>query len=207
MNFQTGKFQKGQKLVVASHNQGKVREINALIEPFGLTALSVAELGLPEPVEDGETFQANALIKAKAAAAASCLPALADDSGLEVHGLEGAPGIYSARWAGADGDFYPAMQRVIDELAAKGLTSAETRTANFTCALALVFPDGPSEVYEGQVFGELVWPARGNLGFGYDPFFVPKGYDVTFGEMDPAHKHQISHRAAAFRLFKAACFD
>ncbi len=184
-----------------------MREINALIEPFGLSAVSAAELGLAEPVEDGVTFQDNAIIKAEAAMKASGLVALADDSGLEVEGLDGAPGVYSARWAGPGKDFGPAMQRVVYELAAKGLTNPQQRRANFTCALALAPPDAPTEVFEGKVFGEIVWPARGVHGFGYDPFFVAEGQGLTFGEMDPADKHSISHRAAAFRLFKAACLD
>lgn len=201
------KLASGQKLVVASHNQGKVKEINALIEPFGLQAVSAAELDLVEPVEDGISFQENAVIKAEAAMKASGLPALADDSGLEVQGLDGAPGVYSARWAGPGKNFGPAMQRVVDELAAKGFTEPEQRIANFTCALALAHPDAPTEVFEGKVFGEIVWPARGDQGFGYDPFFMAQGETLTFGEMDPDDKHRISHRAEAFRLFKVSCLD
>ncbi len=209
-------LQKGQKLVVASHNQGKVREINALIVPYGMQALSAGELSLPEPVEDGDSFAANAIIKAQAAANATGLPALSDDSGLEVHALGGAPGIVSARWAKTEGkpgdDFNLAMARVNDELEAKGAHLPERRTANFTCALALAFPEQePSfceaQVFEGQVFGHLVWPPRGDQGFGYDPIFVAKGEAITFGEMDPDKKHNMSHRAHAFALFKAKILD
>lgn len=202
-------LQSGQKLVVASHNKGKVREINELLVPYGMNAVSAGELGLPEPVEDGDTFKANAIIKAVAAANAAGIPALADDSGLEVHGLEGAPGIYSARWGGENGDFNLAMKRVHDELTEKGISSEEERTANFTCALALAYPDGEQEplVFEGKVFGHLVWPIRGELGFGYDPMFVAKGETLTFGEMDQTRKHEMSHRANAFALFKKACLE
>lgn len=198
------RLEAGEKLVVASHNEGKVREINELIAPFGLEAISAGSLGLPEPVEDGATFAANAIIKARAAAEAAGLPALSDDSGLEVAALDGAPGIYSARWAGPSKDFALAMQRVEDELTSKGCTAPEQRRANFTCALALARP-GVEEVavYEGRVFGELIWPPRGERGFGYDPVFLPEGENLSFGEMDPAKKHEMSHRARAFALFKA----
>jgi len=203
------KLQSGQKLVVASHNSGKVREINELINPYGLNAVSAGELGLPEPIEDGDSFAANAIIKAVAAANAAGIPALADDSGLEVHGLDGAPGIYSARWGGEEGDFNLAMKRVNDELSAKGFNDEEQRTANFTCALALAFPQNADQkeplVFEGKVFGSLVWPLRGEHGFGYDPMFVAKGETLTFGEMDQTRKHEMSHRANAFALFKKAC--
>lgn len=203
------KLQSGQKLVVASHNKGKVREINELLVPYGMNAVSAGELGLPEPVEDGDTFKANAIIKAVAAANAAGIPALADDSGLEVHGLDGAPGIYSARWGGESGDFNLAMKRVHDELTEKGISSEEERTANFTCALALAFPGEEQEplVFEGKVFGHLAWPIRGELGFGYDPMFVAKGETLTFGEMDQTRKHEMSHRANAFALFKKACLE
>lgn len=210
------KLRSGQKLVVASHNAGKVREINELINPFGLNAISAGELGLPEPIEDGDSFAANAIIKAVAAANASGLPALADDSGLEVHGLDGAPGIYSARWGGDAGDFNLAMSKVNDELLAKNLSEDADRTANFTCALALAFPQNDADtnalvtdplVYEGKVFGRVVWPIRGELGFGYDPMFIADGETITFGEMDPARKHEMSHRANAFKLFKEACLE
>lgn len=199
----TLRLERGQKLVVASHNEGKVREINELIAPYGLEAISASSLGLDEPVEDGATFAANAIIKAEAAAKASNLPALSDDSGLEVEGLDGAPGIYSARWAGADKNFQLAMHRVADELQAKGFVTPEQRRANFTCALALVVPGHDPQVYEGKVFGEIVWPPRGEKGFGYDPIFIADGETETFGEMEPSRKHALSHRARAFELFKA----
>lgn len=203
------RLETGACLVVASHNPGKVREIAALIAPYAIDAVSGGELGLAEPVEDGATFAANARIKAIAAAGAAGLPALADDSGLEVAGLGGAPGIYSARWAGPGKDFRPAMRRVFDELAAVGADCGDPQAtqANFTCALCLAAPDGCSDIFEGKVFGHLVWPPRGDNGFGYDPIFVPDGHDITFGEMDPAAKHAMSHRARAFELFVAACLN
>lgn len=191
----------GSKLVIASHNKGKVREIGELLEPFGVETISAGELDLPEPVEDGETFIANAEIKALAAAKASGLPALSDDSGLEVHGLEGAPGIYSARWAGPGKDFAVAMQAVIDKLGGN-----PDRGANFTCALTLAWPDGHMESFEGKVFGTLINQMRGDKGFGYDPIFVPEGHSVTFAEMEPAEKHAMSHRADAFNQLIDACF-
>lgn len=190
----------GDRLVIASHNPGKVREIAALVGPHGVSVTSAAELGLAEPEETGATFAENAAIKAEAAARASGLPALADDSGLAVTALDGAPGIYSARWAGPSRDFGAAMQRVEDAL--EGETD---RSAHFTCALALAWPDGETEIYEGRVDGRLIWPPRGDRGFGYDPMFLPDGHDETFGEMAAAAKHAISHRAAAFRAFAAAC--
>jgi len=193
-----------QKIVIASHNQGKVREINDLLAPYGVTAISAGELGLPEPVEDGLTFEANAEIKALAAAKASGLPALADDSGLEVAGLGGEPGIYSARWAGESKDFNVAMEKVIVTLNEKG---EENYGANFTCALTLAWPDGHTETFLGKVFGTLTWPMRGDKGFGYDPIFMPDGKDLTFAEMDPVAKHAMSHRANAFSQLIAACFD
>lgn len=195
------------KLLVASHNPGKVREINALIEPFGLEAVSAAELNIPEPVEDGDTFAANAAIKALACAKAANMPALSDDSGLEVDALGGEPGIYSARWGGENKDFDMAMEKVHLALEKAGATSAEQRKANFTCALCLAWPDGETQVFEGKVFGHITWPMRGENGFGYDAIFVPDGYDITFGEMDPDKKHAMSHRANAFKLFVEACFD
>ena len=190
------------RLVIASHNPGKVREIADLVAPFGIAVVSARELGLPEPEETGVTFRANAELKALAAAMAADLPALADDSGLVVQALDGAPGIYSARWAGPEKDFAVAMARVEQELAGK-----DDRRAHFTCALSLAWPDGHVETFEGQVHGQLVWPPRGTMGFGYDPVFLPNGYDITFGEMDPAAKHAISHRAEAFRQLIGACFD
>lgn len=198
---------KGSRLVVASHNAGKVREIDDLIAPFGLLAVSAAKLGLPEPEETEATFAGNARLKAVAAAKLSGLPALSDDSGLEVEALGGAPGIYSARWAGAAKDFAEAMRKVHAELVTKGAWSSTGPRANFTCVLCLAWPDGEAETFEGRVFGHLVWPPRGDKGFGYDPMFVPDGEpsdgNPTFGEMSPDAKHAISHRARAFALFKA----
>ncbi len=194
----------GDRLVVASHNPGKVREIEALLAPYGTAVASAAALDLPEPPETGETFAANARIKAVAAAAAAGLPALADDSGLEVAALDGAPGIYSARWAGEDKDFGYAMARVERELQERGADTPEARRANFTCALTIAWPDAIHATFEGKVFGRLVWPPRGGEGFGYDPIFLPDGHAQTFGEMEPAEKHAISHRARAFDAFVRA---
>ncbi len=191
----------GNKLVIASHNKGKVREIGELLAPFGVETISAGELNLPEPVEDGDTFIANAEIKALAAATAAGLPALADDSGLEVAGLNGEPGIYSARWAGPEKDFSLAMKAVNEKLG-----DNPDKTANFTCALTLAWPDEYTESFEGKVFGELTWPMRGEKGFGYDPIFIPKGHQITFAEMDAADKHAMSHRADAFRQLINACF-
>ncbi len=197
-------LEKGARLVVASHNPGKVREIDDLLRPLGFAAVSAGELGLPEPVEDGATFAENALIKARAAASASGLPALADDSGLCVDALGGEPGIHSARWGGPDKDFAMAMRKVEDRLQEAGATTPERRKAHFACALALAWPDGEAEVFEGQVHGHLVWPPRGEKGFGYDPVFQPNGHDITFAQMDPRKKHAMSHRARAFEKFLAA---
>ena len=194
----------GTKLVMATHNPGKVRELGELLAPLGIKAISAGDLGLPEPVEDGDTFAANARIKAVAAVVASGLPALADDSGLVVHALDGAPGIFSARWADASGGFHTAMERVERELNALGTAD---RTGHFVAALALAWPDGHVEIFEGRVDGTLVWPTRGDNGFGYDPMFVADGYDLTFGEIDPAKKHAISHRADAFAKLLAGCFS
>ena len=191
------------QLVIASHNAGKVREIAELLAPFGVEVTSAAALKLPEPEETGTTFLANAELKARAATIAAALPALADDSGLVVEALDGAPGIFSARWAGPTKDFAIAMKRVEDELQAK---SRANRRAHFIPALALCWPDGHCESFEGRVDGALVWPPRGHKGFGYDPIFVPNGHALTFGEMEPAAKHAISHRADAFRQLTAACF-
>ena len=193
----------GSELIVASHNPGKVREIGVLLEPFGMKVRSAAELDLDEPEETGVTFIENARIKAMATMRASGLPALADDSGLVVDALGGAPGIYSARWAGPDKDFSIAMERVEAELKATG---NRNRRAAFICALTLCWPDGHCRDFEGRVEGELVWPPRGTHGFGYDPIFVPDGYSETFGEMDQTKKHAMSHRADAFRKLVDACF-
>ena len=192
------------RLIVASHNPGKVLEISELLGPYGYEAVSAADLGLEEPEETGADFAANAILKAEAAANAANLPALADDSGLAVTALDGAPGIYSARWAGSPRDFGRAMTRVEDELtAARG----DDRSAVFICALALAEPGTATRVFEGRVGGELVWPPRGTRGFGYDPVFLPKGERKTFGEMDPGRKHAMSHRADAFRKLVAAVFE
>ena len=193
----------GPELVMATHNPGKGRELGDLLAPLGIKTISAGDLGLPEPVEDGDTFKANARIKALSAVAGSGLPALADDSGLVVHALDGAPGIFSARWADG-GDFHTAMERVDRELNARGTSD---RTGHFVAALALAWPDGHVETFEGRVDGTLVWPTRGDFGFGYDPMFVADGYDITFGEMDPGKKHAISHRADAFAKLLAGCFS
>ena len=192
------------KLVIASHNEGKVREIGELLAPYGIETVSAKALGLPEPEETGTTFVANAELKARAAADLSGLPALADDSGLCVDALGGEPGIFSARWAETDRgrDFAEAMRRVEAAIAASG--PAPSRDAHFVCALALAWPDGHVEWFEGRVDGTLVWPPRGDRGFGYDAMFLPIGGDQTFGEIDPAAKHAISHRADAFRQLVAA---
>ncbi|HEU4960556.1 MAG TPA: RdgB/HAM1 family non-canonical purine NTP pyrophosphatase [Sphingomonas sp.] len=190
------------KLVIASHNEGKVREIGELLAPYGIETVSARALGLPEPEETGTTFVANAELKAQQAADLSGLPALADDSGLCVDALGGEPGIFSARWAGEPRDFTEAMRRVEAAIAATG--PAPSRDAHFVCALALAWPDGHVEWFEGRVDGTLVWPPRGNKGFGYDAMFQPLGGSETFGEIDPAAKHAISHRADAFRQLVAA---
>jgi XTP/dITP diphosphohydrolase len=196
----------GDKLVIATHNPGKLREIAELIEPLGIACVGAEELGLPEPEEIGNTFVDNADLKAREAADLSGLPALADDSGLCVDALHGAPGIFSARWAeDADGnrDWMRAMKKVWREVEAAGPEAGHD--AHFACALAIAWPnDGQVENFEGRADGTLTWPPRGNRGFGYDPMFVPAGHDMTFGEMDPVEKHRISHRADAFRkLVKA----
>ena len=192
-------------LLVASHNPGKVAEIIELVAPFGLQIATAAELALPEPEETGSTFVANAELKAVAAARASGLPALADDSGLEVLALGGAPGIYSARWAGPAKDFGVAMRRLHDELVRCDAWRGAGPLANFTAALCLAWPDGEVASFEGKVWGHLVWPPRGSKGFGYDPMFVAGGHTLTFGEMEPDAKHAISHRARAFQQFASNC--
>jgi XTP/dITP diphosphohydrolase len=197
------KFAPG-KLVIASHNAGKVREIEALLGPLGVRPVSAAALGLPEPEETGTTFAANAELKARAAADLSGIPALADDSGLCVEALNLEPGIFSARWAGPDRDFGHAMRLVEEHLARVGPDAG--RDAHFVCALSLCWPDGHVETFEGRVDGTLVWPPRGTQGFGYDPMFQPHGHAKTFGEMEPAAKHAMSHRADAFRRLVAALF-
>ncbi len=189
------KLDRGTTLVVASHNQGKVREIKDLLAPFAIKVLGAAELGLPEPEETEPTFAGNAALKARAAASVSKCRALADDSGLSVTALDGAPGIYSARWAGEKKDFVAAMKRVERELKERG---AKDHSAKFVCALALAEPDEKPDIYEGEVHGRLVFPPRGDKGFGYDPIFVADGMSETFGEIEPSQKHAISHRARAF---------
>ncbi len=194
----------GASLVIATHNPGKLREIADLVAPCDVEVVSAASLGLPEPAETDRTFMANARTKAESAARASGLPALADDSGLVVEALGGAPGVESARWAGPARDFAMAMRRIEDEI---GVSGAPTdRRAHFACALALSWPDGHTQTFAGRVDGRLVWPPRGQRGFGYDPLFVPDGHQQTFGEMEPEAKHAISHRAEAFRRLVAACF-
>lgn len=195
------KFSEG-RLVIASHNAGKVREIGELLAPFGVEVVSAGALGLAEPEETGTTFVANAELKAHAAAKAANLPALADDSGLAVDCLGGDPGIYSARWAGPGKDFAAAMALVNDRMG-----DSPDRRGRFVCALALAWPDGVCETFEGVVEGEMVWPPRGAQGFGYDPMFQPQGHSITFGEMEPAKKHEMSHRADAFHKLVAACFQ
>lgn len=190
-------------LVLATHNQGKLREIKELLADRQIEVLSAAALGLDEPEETETSFTGNARLKARAAAQATSLPAIADDSGLVVEALNGDPGIYSARWAGPEKDFAMAMQLVEQKLAESG---SDDRRAHFICSLSLVWPDGFDVTVEGRVDGTLVWPPRGSNGFGYDPMFIADGYDQTFGEMDPALKHAIGHRADAFDQLLRACF-
>lgn len=189
------------RLLAATHNRGKVSELKDLFEPHGFQVVSALELGLDEPEETEATFAGNALLKARAAMRATGLPALSDDSGLAVTALGGEPGIYSARWAGEPRDFYRAMERVEAELQASG---SPDRSAKFVCALAVAWPDGQEAVFEGEVHGTLVWPPRGEKGFGYDPVFVATGETITFGEMDPDRKHAMSHRAEAVKKLRAA---
>ncbi|MFE8872570.1 RdgB/HAM1 family non-canonical purine NTP pyrophosphatase [Acetobacter persici] len=195
------KLEAGSKLVLASHNAGKLAEFSTLLADFGMTVLSAGDLNLPEPEETATTFAGNAAIKALAAARATGLPALADDSGLCVSALGGAPGIYSARWAGPDKDFPAAMARIED-----GIGSDE-RDAWFVCVLCLAYPDGTTRSFEGRVDGSITWPPRGEKGHGYDPIFTPTGESRTFAEMKEAEKNAISHRARAFQAFKQACLD
>lgn len=203
------------KIIVASHNEGKLREFADLIAPFGIEAKSAKEFGLPEPDETGTTFEENAYIKARAAAVATGLPALSDDSGLVIDALGGAPGVYTANWAeGEDGkrDFMRAMQRAEDEMRAAGAVAADQRKGRFVAVLCLAYPDGEAEYFRGEAEGTLIWPPRGELGFGYDPVFMPDGHDVTFGEMTAQQKHgwkpgqaeALSHRARAFQKFARA---
>ncbi|MCC6887150.1 MAG: RdgB/HAM1 family non-canonical purine NTP pyrophosphatase [Hyphomicrobiales bacterium] len=200
------------RVVIATHNPGKLREMRALLAPYGIAAVSAGELGLAEPAETGASFRDNARIKAQAAAAAAGLPAFADDSGLAVDALGGAPGIHSARWAGAEKDFARAMQTIQSELQQRGAQRPDERTARFVSALCIAWPDGHVEEFEGTVHGTLVWPPRGRAGFGYDPMFMPAGHARTFGEMSADEKHGLpprgaglSHRARAFLALAAAC--
>ena len=203
-------------IVVASHNAGKIREIEDLIGPFGFSAKSAAALNFEEPDETGTTFEENATIKALASAKASGLPALSDDSGIVIDALGGAPGVYTANWAEtADGtrDFAMAMEKVEKALAERGATETKDRTARFVSVLCLAWPDGHTELFRGEVEGHVVWPPRGDRGFGYDPVFQPEGYETTFGEMSAEEKHgwkpgdvsALSHRARAFKIFVETC--
>lgn len=206
------RLESGSRIVVASHNPGKAWEIHKLIAPYGLDAVSAKDLNLPEPEETEKTFEGNAKLKAVAAATASGLPALADDSGLEVDILGGAPGIYSARWAGSGKDFGLAMKRLADEITTKGGWPAHGMSglgprANFISVLCLAWPNGEAQFYDGRVFGHLVWPPRGGNGFGYDPMFVADGETMTFGQMEPDQKYAISHRTRAFAKFKLECLE
>ncbi|HYF06028.1 MAG TPA: RdgB/HAM1 family non-canonical purine NTP pyrophosphatase [Acetobacteraceae bacterium] len=197
------RLERGARTVLATHNAGKLREVGALVAPHGIAVVSAGELGLPEPAETDETFLGNARIKALAAARAAGLPALSDDSGFSVAALGGAPGVHTADWAmQPDGsrDYAAAMRKVME-----AASEFEDRGAWFTCALVLAWPDGHTEEFEGKVSGRWVWPPRGERGFGYDPMFVPQGGGQTFGEMEPAAKHAISHRAVAFAQLAAAC--
>ncbi|MEO1549624.1 MAG: RdgB/HAM1 family non-canonical purine NTP pyrophosphatase [Pseudomonadota bacterium] len=197
----------GSEILFASHNQGKVDEMAHLLSPYKVAVKSAADLGLPEPVEDGTTFVENARIKAHAAAKATGLMALSDDSGIAVEALGGAPGVYTADWAetATGRDFTMAMERTWRELETIG--APYPRRAAFCCTLVLAWPDGADMVFEGKVDGQCVWPMRGHEGHGYDPMFQPDGYDITFGEMDRWEKNKISHRARAFAQFVTACFD
>lgn len=193
----------GPRIVLASHNKGKLKEIGALLAPFGIEAVPASSFGLAEPLETEDSFVGNALLKARFAAEGANLPALSDDSGLCVEALGGEPGVYTADWAETPTgrDWMLAMQKVEDKLQALG--PGTSRAAEFVCVLALVWPDGRKEIFEGRMPGNLTWPPRGERGFGYDPVFVPEGYSQTFAEMDPAEKHAISHRARAFAKLKA----
>jgi XTP/dITP diphosphohydrolase len=203
----TLRLKRGDSLVIASHNKGKLREFEDLFRPYGVTVVSAGNLGVPEPEETGETFEENAQLKAVITAFATNHLALSDDSGLAVDALSGEPGVYSARWAGESRDFSIAMQKVEEELQARGATSPGERRAAFICVLCLANPMGQVQFFEGKAGGHIVWPPRGRYGFGYDPMFVPDGYDLTFGEMDPAQKHEISHRAKAFAAFRSAILN
>jgi XTP/dITP diphosphohydrolase len=200
------------RLVIATHNPGKLREMRELLAPYGVEAVSAGELGLDEPEETGASFRENARLKAEAAATAANLPAFSDDSGIVVDALGGAPGIHSARWAGPNKDFEAAMREIDVQLRDRGAATPQSRTAHFISALCVAWPDGHTEEFEGRVDGTMVWPPRGNMGFGYDPMFLPDGYDLTFGEMTSESKHGLppkglglSHRARAFLKLAEAC--
>jgi XTP/dITP diphosphohydrolase len=200
------------RLVIATHNPGKLWEMRGLLEPFNVDAVSAGDLGIPEPEETGATFAQNARLKAETACQASKLPAFSDDSGLVVEALDGAPGIYSARWAGPSRDFGMAMEKVNQGLVTRGAVTPDTRRAHFIAALCVAWPDGHVEEFEGRVDGTLIWPPRGDKGFGYDPMFLPDGEKLTFGEMMSVEKHRLppagrglSHRARAFLQLAAAC--
>lgn len=202
------------KLVVASHNKGKIREINELLRPHGFEVVSAADLDLPEPEENGLTFEDNAAIKAVAAAEAAGLPSLADDSGFCVEALGGDPGIYSARWAGPEKDFAMAMRTIEEKLSTLNADTREKRRGSFVAVLCLAWPDGHREFFRGEVDGDVIWPPRGTMGFGYDPMFKPDGRDRTFGEMTSDEKHgmsadtpPLSHRARAFKAFAEGCLE
>ena len=196
----------GDRLLVATHNKGKLEEIADLLKPFGVAVVGAAEMGLPEPEETGTTFVENARIKAHAAAQATGLPALSDDSGLAVDALDGAPGVYTADWAETESgrEFVMAMEKTHAAVLATG--KPQPWTARFCCTLVLAWPDGHDEVFPGAVEGRLTWPLRGDLGHGYDPMFVPEGFDITFGEMDRWEKNRMSHRADAFQKLVTGCF-
>ncbi len=189
------------KIVIASHNKGKLKEIGELLAPLGFSVISAGEMGVDEPEETGLTFAENAILKAVNTTTKTELPALADDSGLAIPALGGAPGIYSARWAGADKNFDVAFARIQKELADKNIANASGIPAYFICSLCLATPDSEPQIFEGRIDGTLTFPPRGEHGFGYDPIFIPEGYDITFAEMDSAAKHSISHRARAFTKF------
>jgi XTP/dITP diphosphohydrolase len=202
------------KIVIATHNSGKLKEMRELLRPHGIETISAGDLGLDEPIETGTSFTENAKIKATAAANASRLPALADDSGLVVEALDGEPGIYSARWAGEKKDFAHAMKTVEEKLKLKEATTPEKRRGAFIAALCLAWPDGEAATFEGRIDGRIVWPPRGDQGFGYDPIFLPDGFNRTFGEMSAEEKHGLpprgqglSHRARAFLKLAESCLD
>jgi XTP/dITP diphosphohydrolase len=202
------------RLVIATHNPGKLAEMRQLLAPYGVAAISAGELELTEPDETAMTFRDNARIKAQAAAAATGLPAFADDSGLAVDALDGAPGIHSARWAGPDKNFFRAMETIEDKLRERGASAPERRKAHFVSALCVAWPDGHTEEFEARVDGTLLWPPRGDKGFGYDPMFLPDGHERTFGEMGSEEKHGLpprgqglSHRARAFIKLAEACLE